>query len=75
MKLTLENLISLIQVQLGKHAVHAQDRFIEDLGTESVDLLNIVALAEDTFGVALEETEIAGIRSVQDFYTLIVSRL
>ncbi len=68
---TMDNIIKLVKVQLGNHAVSSKDRFMEDLGAESIELLNLVTMAEDTFDVELNEVEIADVRSIQDFYDLI----
>ncbi len=73
MKPTLENLIRLIKAQLGIRNIQPQDLFVEDLGAESVDLLNIVAVTEDTFGIELDEAELANIFTIQDLYHLIRS--
>ena len=70
---SMNNLIKLIKVQLGIKTIHSGDRFMEDLGTESVDILNIIALVEDSFQVDLDESKLADIRSVQDLYDLIHS--
>ncbi len=71
----LEDLISLVKVQLGIHALDPMDRFVEDLGAESMDLLNIVASTEEAFGIDLEESELMDVRSIRNLHDLIQSRL
>ncbi len=71
MKPTMDHIMRLVKLQLGNHAVSPKDRFMEDLGAESMDIFNMVTKAEDTFGVELSEAQIADIRSVQDFYDVI----
>lgn len=66
-----EEIMKLVRIQLGIRTVTVHDRFVEDLGAESVDLLNLVALTEDTYRIELEEEKIANISSVRDFYELI----
>jgi acyl carrier protein len=52
--------------------VHEQlDGDVEELGVSSVELLEVVALIEDTFGVSLPDDELAGIRRVEDLATLV----
>jgi len=70
---TLEDIIQLVKVQLGSHNISPENLFIEDLRAESMELLNIICMAEDTFNVELDEAEIAKVRTVQDFYNLILS--
>ncbi len=68
---TINEIIKLVKLQMGNHTVSAKDRFMEDLGAESMDLLNLVALVEDTYGIELSEEKIANVRSIQDLYNLV----
>jgi acyl carrier protein len=71
MALAIEEVQSLVCVQLGVREVSAGDRFFEDLGAESADLINLVAAAEDKFTITFDEEEIAEVRTVQGLYDLI----
>ncbi|MCP5106728.1 MAG: acyl carrier protein [bacterium] len=65
---TMEEIQALVRVQLGKRNVAAEDRFMEDLGAESADVVNIVATVEDTFLVSFDDVDIAALRTVRDIY-------
>jgi len=71
MTVTLEDIQSLVALQLGVRDVSSKARFIEDLGAESVDLINLIATAEDRFHISFEEEKIARVRTVQELYELI----
>ncbi|MCK5057304.1 MAG: hypothetical protein KAT34_11650 [Candidatus Aminicenantes bacterium] len=71
MALTIEDVTSLVCVQLGLRRVAEQDRLIEDLGAESVDLVNLTAAAEECFHITFDEEEIAGVRTVRELYDLV----
>lgn len=71
MAATIEEVQNLVCVQLGVRKVLAEDRFIEDLGAESADLVNLVAAAEDRFNITFDEEEIANVRTVQELFNLI----
>ena len=58
----------LVQLQLGVKHVSDSDRLIQDLGAESADIANIVAVAEEKYQITLQESEIAKIVSPQDIF-------
>jgi acyl carrier protein len=41
-------------------------RFVDDLQATSIDLVEIVAVLQNTFDVDIDETQIARLRTVQD---------
>jgi acyl carrier protein len=56
----------LIARQLGIHEVGLNDRLAEDLGAESIDLVTIVAVIEETFGVSIDEERLPLLRTPAD---------
>ncbi len=71
---SLEDLQRLVRMQLGLRTVKASDRLVEDLGAESADVANIVAAAEERYGVEIKESEIAHLRTISDLFELIRTR-
>jgi len=71
MAVAIEDVKSLVCVQLGKRGVEERDRLIEDLGAESADLVNLTAAAEERFQVTFDEEEIARVRTVGELYDII----
>ena len=71
MKVTQEEVQILVRVQLGIKKLSMESLFMEDLGAESADLVNIAAAAQDKFSVSFDETDIAGVRNVEQLYLLI----
>jgi len=72
---TIEDISTLVGVQLGKRRVKPDDRFLEDLGAESMDLVNIAAAVEDKYRIRINESEIGGIRTPSDLLRLVQGRL
>jgi len=62
----------LIELQLGKRDVQDNDRLVEDLGAESADVANLVAAAEEKYGIAIKESEIVHIFTAWDLFNLVV---
>lgn len=68
---TMEDVQTLIRLQLGVRKVSEDDRLMEDLGAESADVVNIIAAAEDKFQISFDEMDIASIRTVREVYEFI----
>ena len=56
----------LIARQLGQHEVGQRDRLIEDLGASSLDLVTIIAVLEESYGVRVDEERLPLLRTVAD---------
>jgi acyl carrier protein len=56
----------IVARQLGLDAAAPGDRLIEDLGAESVDVVTIVAVLEESYQVSLDEERLPALRTVQD---------
>ena len=74
MAATIDEIRSLVAVQLGRRQMAAEDRIVEDLGARSLDVVNIVASVEDRYGVAIPEGDLAEIRTVADLYERVRGR-
>ena len=64
----LEDVVGIVAVQLGRRRIAAEDRILEDLGAESLDVVNIVAAVEDRYGIRIEEQELPDIQSARDLH-------
>ena len=71
----IEEVQSVVALQLGRSEVQATDRIVEDLGAESADVVNIVAALEDKYGIAVDESELQNVRTVSDLDDLVRARL
>lgn len=58
MTVELPEIQQLVAVQLGRRSVGEDDRFIEDLGAESLDVVNVIAAVEDRWGVSIRESDV-----------------
>ncbi len=71
MHVELDDVCKLVGLVLGRKGVSASDRLAEDLGAESADVLNIIATAEEKYGVSIEETDVPAVRTVADLHSLV----
>jgi acyl carrier protein len=47
-------------------AIGSDSRLVEDLGIDSLDLVSIVLSAQETYGVAIDEDDVASLRTIAD---------
>jgi acyl carrier protein len=66
MKGNADDVRELVARQLGVHEVGLHDRLVEDLGAESIDLVKIIAVIEETYGVNVDEERLPLLRTVRD---------
>ncbi len=63
-----EKVMSLIVDQLGvdKEKVKPEASFVDDLGADSMDIVELVMTLEDNFSIQIPDQEEGNIRTVQD---------
>jgi len=71
----LNEIVLIISLQLGEKNVLAEHHLIEDLGAESADIANIIAVVEEKYQLFINEEMISKIRTVQDLHVTIRDQL
>jgi len=56
----------IVARQLGCHRIGPHDRLIEDLGASSLDIVTIIAVVEESYGVTLDEERLPLLRTAAD---------
>jgi acyl carrier protein len=69
-----EEIINLVRLELGLRNISGSDRFFEDLGLDSSDLLNVLVAVEEKYGIAIAEEEIIEIQTVSDLATRVKAK-
>jgi acyl carrier protein len=73
--LTIEEIKRLVSLQLGIRDVGDNDRFLEELGAESVDIMNIIVAVEEKFKIEIKESEIPDVPTPLALYRFVESRI
>ena len=68
---SLDEIRSVVAVELGVRQVRAEDRLVDDLGVESMDLVAILAAIEDRWGIATGKADLGTVRTVADLHHLV----
>ena len=59
---------------MDKEAIELDSKIVEDLGAESLDIYDMIAVLEDEFGIEIKDEEVEKIVTVQDVATFIKSQ-
>ena len=70
MLIELEDVCRTVGLVMGRRETRPDDRLMEDLGSESSDVLNIVVTLEQKYAVSIDEAALAAVRTVRDLYDL-----
>jgi len=54
--------------------ISSESRLVEDLGIDSLDLVSIVLTAQENYGVAIDEDEVATLRTMADLVVYVDRR-
>ncbi len=60
------DLIAEVLVDVNKENIALDSKIVEDLGAESLDIYDMIALLEDEFGLEIKDEEVEKIVTVQD---------
>ncbi len=54
------------QLGISADAIKPESEVIKDLGADSLDVVELMMTIEDEYGITLPESEVEGIKTVQD---------
>lgn len=68
-----EKIISLIAEKLNKkvESISLDARLVEDLGADSLDIVEMIMAFEDEFGISLPDEEVEKMKTVKDVVSYI----
>lgn len=72
---SMEDINKLVSLQLGIRGVTETSLLVEELGAESADVVNIVAVLEERYQIVVKESEIARIQTPADLFALVKMKL
>ena len=65
----------LLSKQLGikEDKIKPESRIVEDLGADSLDVVELLMTLEDEFNISVTDEEAAGLKTVQDILNILKS--
>ncbi len=63
-----DKIISLIAEKLGKkkNQITMQTNLVDDLGADSLDVVELIMTFEDEFGITLPDEDVSKMKTIQD---------
>jgi acyl carrier protein len=74
MTVNIEDIKRVVSLQMGIRDVGDKDHFLEELGAESLDVLNIIAAIEEKYNVAIKDSEIPDLQTPTALYMFVKER-
>jgi acyl carrier protein len=68
------DLVAEVLVDVKKENIRMDSKIVEDLGAESLDIYDMIALLEDEFSLEITDEEVEKIQTVQDVANFIKER-
>lgn len=74
--MTIEKVKAILadQLEVSEEEIKPESILIDDLGADSLDVVEIVMSLEDEFGIEIADEETAKIKTVQDIVTFVDSQ-
>ncbi len=63
------------QLGVEEAAILPKSKFIEDLGADSLDIVELVMAMEETFGIDIPDDDAENIKTVEDALTFVGGKL
>ena len=70
MLIELDEVCRTVGLVVGRRDTKPDDRLQEDLGAESIDVLNVVVTLEQKYGISIDEGAMSRVSTVRDLYQL-----
>jgi len=70
-----QKIVKLIAEKLNKKVdeIKMESRLVEDLGADSLDVVELVMSFEDEFGIALPDEDVANLKTIKDIVDYITN--
>ena len=72
-KMTIDKVTELLasQLNVGKEKIKPESRLVEDLGADSLDMIEMLMALEDNFGITVPDEKAAELKTVGDIVKFI----
>ncbi|MCX6278720.1 MAG: phosphopantetheine-binding protein [Bacteroidetes bacterium] len=69
------NQLLIDEIEIDETQIHPAADLKKDLGIDSLDFVDLFVIIENNFGFKMKAEEMANVRSLEDFYNYIISRI
>ena len=72
---SIDDINLIVGLILGARTSQPDDRLVEDLGAESVDILNIIAALEEKYSIRIKDSEVKQGITSSDLFKIVSQKL
>jgi acyl carrier protein len=69
------NYFLIEEIEVEKNAIRPDALLKEDLGIDSLDFVDVAVIVEKTFGFKMKGEDLIEVKTLQDFYSFVSSKL
>ncbi len=69
------NQLLIDEIEIEESQIYPAADLKKDLGIDSLDFVDLFVIVENNFGFKMKAEEMAGVKSLQDFYSYIIHRI
>ena len=69
------NQLLIDEIEIEESQINPAADLKKDLGIDSLDFVDLFVIVENNFGFKMKAEEMAGVKSLQDFYSYIIHRI
>jgi len=69
------NQLLINEIEIDQEQIKPDADLKQDLGIDSLDFVDLFVIIENNFGFKMKAEEMAGIKTLQDFYSYIIYRV
>jgi acyl carrier protein len=71
----MQDLYKLVAEHFGVDSVNQNDRFVNDLGADQLDIVQLAMLLEERLNIDILDEEIEELQTVQDMYECVTKKI
>jgi acyl carrier protein len=69
------NMLLVEEIEIEESQIHPDADLKRDLGIDSLDFVDLFVIIENHFGFKMKAEEMAEVKSLQDFYNYVITRI
>lgn len=72
---TLARILHIVEVHLNKTGLKPTDRFIEDLGFDSLDVVEVLIAVESAFDIIIDDDSVVEVSTINELSECVAAQL
>ncbi len=69
------NVFLIEDFEIDENLLVPENKIVDDIGIDSLDIVDIVVRVNEIFGFKLEKSELTNVKTLEEFYNLVYSHV